>query len=102
MGWNISFRPDLVPGAGGVSLSWTAPTLDESGQSMTPAGYLLYAGQNPGEVRVTYDLPSPGATTYLWNDPAFVSGSTWYFMIRAYSSSGAYSILTDPVSKVVP
>lgn len=98
----VSYRP-AAPNSAGIFLTWTVPTDDENSQPLSNlAGYLLYAGQNPGEVLVSFDLANPAATSYLWNDAAFVSGQTWYVMIRAYTSTGAYSVLSDPVSKVVP
>jgi hypothetical protein len=85
--------------SGGTSatalLSWNAPTLDESGAAVTVNHYTVYASTNSddwnlGTFLTPVDTPT-NATSYSWQDPAFATGTTWYFWVRAVVTGGAQS-----------
>jgi hypothetical protein len=76
-----------------VTLSWTAPTLDESGASLGEiAGYYVYAGPTPEDWTIGPRATSSTEVTYSPSDaPSVTAGTTLHFWVRAYNSGGALS-----------
>ena len=84
---------------GSATLSWTPPTLNTNGTALTNlAGYRIYYGTSPSTLTRTVTLSNAGLTRYVISD---LSAATWYFSIRAYTSTGAESTNSNTVSKVV-
>jgi len=85
--------------SGSATLSWTPPTLNTNGTTLTNlAGYRIYYGTSPSNLTRTVQLSNAGLTRYIVND---LSAATWYFSIRAYTSSGAESAGSNTVSTVI-
>jgi len=86
-----------------VLLTWVQPTLDESGNSLTPASYSIEAGVYEGDVQYIQIVNSSGATSY--NVALFLPSGTWYCRVYAWSganASGARSLPSSDVIKIVP
>lgn len=84
---------------GSATLSWTPPTRNTNGTALTNlAGYRIYYGTSPSTLTRTVTLNNAGLTRYVISD---LSAATWYFSIRAYTSTGTESANSNNVSKVV-
>jgi hypothetical protein len=84
---------------GSATLSWTPPTQNTNGTTLTNlAGYRIYYGTSPSTLTRTVTLNNAGLTRYVISD---LSAATWYFSIRAYTSTGVESTNSNTVSKVV-
>lgn len=84
---------------GSATLSWTPPTQNTNGTALTNlAGYRIYYGTSPSSLTRTVQLSSAGLTRYVVSD---LSAATWYFSIRAYTSTGGESASSSTVSKIV-
>lgn len=90
-----------APGSntGSASLSWTPPTQTTSGTSLTNlAGYRIYYGTTRDNLSRTVTLSNAGLTSYVISD---LSPATYYFSVRAYTSSGSESAGSTIVSKTI-
>lgn len=87
------------PVLGSAALSWTAPTKNTDGSSLTDlAGYRVYHGISPTALT---DMVQLSAAT-LSHTYGQLAPGTHYFAIAAYNTSGVESALTGIGSKVVP
>lgn len=85
--------------SGSATLSWTPPTTNSNGTTLTNlAGYRIYYGTSPTSLTRTVTLSNAGLTRYMVSN---LSAATWYFSIRAYTSTGTESANSNTVSKVV-
>jgi len=86
-------------GSGTAMLSWQAPTTNTDGAALTDlAGYRIYYGMNADDLTQTVQLTSVGLQTYVIDDLGL---GTWYFAIKAVTSTGVESALSDVVSKTI-
>ena len=86
-------------GSGMATLSWQAPTTNTDGAALTDlAGYRIYYGTDAGELSETVQLAGVGLQTYVIDDLGL---GTWYFAIKAVTSTGVESALSDVVSKTI-
>jgi ABC-type oligopeptide transport system substrate-binding subunit len=86
-------------GSGTAALSWQAPTTNTDGAALTDlAGYRIYYGLNADDLTQTVQLTGLGLQTYVIDD---LGSGTWYFAIKAVTSAGAESALSDVVSKTI-
>lgn len=84
---------------GAVSLSWTAPTTNTNGSGLTDlAGYHIYYGRSPSSMTTAVTVANPGATSYRIGN---LARGTWYFAMKAYTTSGLDSALSNTDSKSV-
>lgn len=84
---------------GSATLSWTAPTENEDGTTLTNlAGYRIAYGTSASALTQTVQVTNPGLTTYVIDD---LAQGTWYFAMRAYTSAGLESAQTNVVSKTI-
>lgn len=84
---------------GAATLSWEAPTTDTNGAPLTNlAGYRIYYGASAKDLSQTVQINTVGMQTYVIDG---LSAGTWYFAIRAYTSGGAESALSDIVSLTI-
>jgi hypothetical protein len=99
---NASATPsaaELPTGAGAATLSWDAPTTTTSGGPLTNlSGYRIYYGVNADDLSQIVQLTGIGVETYVIDN---LGQGTWYFAIRAVTSAGAESPLSDVVSKTI-
>jgi hypothetical protein len=85
---------------GSATLSWTPPTTNTNGSSLTNlAGYRVYWGNSPSSLSQSVTVNNPGLSSYVVGN--LVSG-TWYFGVAAVSSTGAESAMSNVGSKTVP
>jgi ABC-type oligopeptide transport system substrate-binding subunit len=86
-------------GTGTATLSWQAPTTNTDGAALTDlSGYRIYYGMNPDDLTQTVQLSGLGLQTYVIDD---LGTGTWYFAIKAVTSAGVESALSDVVSKTI-
>lgn len=84
---------------GSATLSWTAPTQNTDGSSLTDlAGYRIYYGTSSTSLTQTVQVGNAGVTTYVIEN---LSPATYYFAVKAYSSTGAESGNSNVASKTV-
>jgi hypothetical protein len=85
---------------GSATLSWTPPTRNTDGSTLTNlAGYRIVYGNSPGSLNKTVQVANPGTMRYVVEN---LAAGTWYFSVRAYSTSGAESNTSNTASKTVP
>ncbi len=85
--------------AGTASLSWTAPTQNTDGTSLTDlAGYRVYHGTSAGSLTDMVQLSGSATTSYVYNQ---LTSGTHYFAVAAYNNSGVESALSGVGSKTI-
>ena len=86
-----------VPGS--ATLSWDAPTTTTSGGALNDlAGYRIYYGPKAEDLTQTVQLAGVGLQTYMIEN---LGQGTWYFAIKAVTSGGIESALSNVVSKTI-
>jgi len=84
---------------GSATLSWTPPTTNTNGTSLSNlAGYRIYYGTSSSNLSRTIQVANAGVTRYVVPD---LSAGTWYFAVRAYSSTGGESANSNTASKTI-
>jgi hypothetical protein len=87
------------PGVGTATLSWVAPDQNTDGSALTNlAGYRIYYGAGAHALTEVVEVPTVGITEYVIDNLAV---GTYYFSIRAYSSMGIESALSNIVSDTI-
>jgi hypothetical protein len=86
-------------GPGAATLSWQAPTTTTSGGALNDlAGYRIYYGLKAEDLTQTVQLAGVGLQTYMIEN---LGQGTWYFAIKAVTSAGVESALSNIVSKTI-
>lgn len=86
-------------GGGTATLSWTVPTTNTDGSSLTDlSGYIIDYGTSAGSLTQSVTIADPSTTSYTLHE---LASGTWYFAISAYTSNGAQSSLSNVVSKTI-
>ncbi len=86
--------------AGSVSLTWTAPTLNEDGSVLTDlGGYFLHRG--PDTMNYTESVDVGNVTDYVW-DVGNREGETMYFNVTAYDTMYNISEYNGEISVTFP
>jgi hypothetical protein len=86
--------------SGSATLSWTPPTRNTDGSTLTNlAGYRILYGNSPGALNKTIQVANAGTMRYVVDN---LAAGTWYFSVRAYSTSGAESSTSNTASKTIP
>lgn len=84
---------------GSATLSWTPPTTNTNGSTLSNlAGYRIYYGTSSSNLSRTIQVANAGVTSYVVPD---LSAGTWYFAVRAYSSTGGESVNSNTASKTI-
>lgn len=84
---------------GSATLSWTPPTRNSDGTSLTNlAGYRIYYGTSASAMNKTVQVANPGVSRYVVDNLAV---ATWYFTVRAYSTTGVESTSSNTATKAV-
>lgn len=84
---------------GRATLSWVAPTQNTDGSPLTDlAGFRAVYGLSAGVLSSTVDIAQPGATTYAIEN---LTPATYFFAMKAYTTGGNESALSNVVSKAV-
>jgi hypothetical protein len=83
---------------GAATLSWTAPTQNTDGTSLTNlAGYRIYFGTAANALNQSIQV-SAGVSTYMVEN---LAPATYYFSVRAYTTDGVESVNSNIGSKVI-
>jgi len=81
-----------------ANLSWTAPTTNTDGSTLTDlAGYKLYYGTAPGTYTTTIDV----GNTLSYQVLSLTGGVTYYFAVTAYDTSMNESVYSTEVVKTM-
>jgi len=84
---------------GAATLSWTAPTQNTDGTSLTNlAGYWIYYGTSASAMTQSVQIANPGIATYVVDN---LSPGTWYFSVAAYTATNVQSAPSAIGSKTV-
>jgi len=95
-GFNVTVLPVAL---GNVTLSWTAPTLDVSGNTLTDlAGFAVVYGTAPDNMTQKLDVPDVSITSASIEE---LTSGTYYFAVKAYTRSGLVSDLSEIVYKQI-
>jgi Putative Ig domain len=87
-------------GTGTATLSWSAPTQNTDGSSLTDlAGYRVYHGMNANSLTDMVQVPGAAAGSYTFTQ---LASGTHYFAVSAYTNSGAESTMSAVGSKTIP
>jgi len=87
------------PGVGTATLSWVTPDQNTDGSALTNlAGYRIYYGTGVDALTEVIELPTVGITAYVIDN---LAAGTYYFSIRAYTSAGIESPLSNVVSDTI-
>jgi hypothetical protein len=85
---------------GSATLSWTPPTANTDGSSLTNlAGYRVVYGRSSSTLDQTVQIANAGISTYTVTG---LTSGTWYFAVKAYNSSGAESAVSNGGQKTIP
>jgi hypothetical protein len=85
---------------GAATVNWQPPTLNTNGTALTNlAGFTIHYGTSPTSLSSTVNVTNPGLTSYQIDN--LTSGSTYYFAVTAYNSSGVTSSYSPTVSKTI-
>ncbi len=91
--------PAPTPVTGYADLTWTAPTQNEDGSSLTNlAGYKVRYGQSTAALTQFVDIASPSTTSTHIDG---LSTGTWYFTVSSYTNTGVESAPAGPVTKTI-
>jgi hypothetical protein len=84
---------------GSATLSWTPPTRNTDGSTLSNlAGYRILYGTSPGSLTRTVQVANAGVSRYVVEN---LAAGTWYFSVRAYSTSGAESAASNTANTTV-
>jgi hypothetical protein len=85
------------PSTKAITLSWTRPTQNSDGTSLTNlAGYTLHYGTSSEDYTGTIQITDATQTTYTVSDSSFPPGK-YYFAISAYNAQQVSSSLTGEI-----
>jgi hypothetical protein len=83
-------------GSGSASLSWTIPTQNADGSTLTDlAGFKVLYGQSPQDLNQQVVINNPSVSNYLVEN---LASGTWYFAIVSVNSAGVSSVPTNVAS----
>jgi hypothetical protein len=81
------------------TLSWAAPTQNEDGTTLVNlAGFTIHYGASSATMDQTIRVENPGIDRFVVDD---LPAGTYYFGVRAFTSSGAESSMSNLVSRVI-
>lgn len=87
-------------GTASTTLSWTAPTLNEDGTSLTDlAGYKIYYGRSPNSYSNQIRIDNPSVTTYMVESLSV--DTTYYFAATAFNTLGIESRFSSEATVTV-
>jgi hypothetical protein len=82
-----------------TTLSWTAPTQNEDGSTLTDlAGYKLYWGTGAGDYSNSVTIDTPGITTYVVEN---LSAGTYEFVATSFNEAGVESVYSNTAVRVL-
>lgn len=94
----VSAGSGSAAGTATAVLSWNAPTTNQDGSALTDlAGYKIHYGVAPDNLGTSIDVG--GSTAYQVDN--LTAGTTYYFTVTAYTTTGSESGYSNEVSKLV-
>jgi hypothetical protein len=85
--------------SGIATLSWVPPTTNVDGTPIANlAGFRIAYGQSSASLTSSLDIPSPGITSAVIEN---LTVGTWYFAVKAYTSTNVESDLSNIAQKTV-
>lgn len=88
------------PATGSATLSWTPPTENTDGSALTNlAGYRVSYGRSSSNLDQTVQIANPGVSTYTITG---LTSGEWYFAVKAYTSAGEDSNMSNTGTKKIP
>ena len=85
---------------GTATVNWTPPLYNTDGSTLTDlAGYKIYYGTASNSLTQSIQVSNVGTASYTVSN--LLNGTTWYFAVTAYNSSGAESALSTVTSKAI-
>jgi hypothetical protein len=95
----IVVSPTSSTTTGSASLSWTPPTRNTDGSTLTNlAGYRISYGTSASALSQIVTISNPGISSYVIEN---LNAGTWYFAIKAYTSSANESAASTVASKSI-
>jgi hypothetical protein len=86
-------------GAGSATLSWTPPTANSDGSTLTNlAGFQVRYGRSASNLDQSVSLDNPSINRYVLEN---LSTGTWYFAVVAVNASGVTSPLSNTSNKTI-
>jgi hypothetical protein len=93
-----SASPGVSAGAG-VALSWDVPTRTIDGETLANlSGYRIHYGTSANAMVRAIEIQSSGANNFTVQD---LPAGTYYFAVRAITSAGVQSKLSNVITRVV-
>jgi hypothetical protein len=86
-------------GSGSATLSWTPPTANSDGTSLTNlAGFRVRYGRSASNLDQSVSLDNPSINRYVVEN---LSAGTWYFAVVAVNTAGVTSQLSNTSNKTI-
>ena len=86
-------------GTGSAMLSWLPPTQNSDGSPLNNlAGYRIHWGTSAGSYANSVTVNNPGLATYVVTE---LTPAQWYFVVTAYSATGAESGYSNVATKTI-
>lgn len=96
---NPGTSPPAAPSGPGVSLSWEVPTRTVTGETLQNlSGYRIHYGTNQNALVNSVEVQSAGQNTFTVQS---LPSGTYFFAVRAITSSGDESQLSNVISRTV-
>jgi hypothetical protein len=96
-GGSIARSVSVTVTSGSATLSWSPPTQDAGGGTLTPlSGYTIYYGNSQGSLANSVVVSGAETTSYTVTG---LGAGTWYFGIKANATDGTQSALSNIGSK---
>jgi hypothetical protein len=90
----------LQTSTGNATISWTPPTTNSDGTTLTDlSGFRIAYGNSTSNLAQTVSLSNAGLTSYTVNN---LSSGQWYFAVYAVNSQGVESDISNVASKTIP
>ncbi len=89
-------EPVAATGTGTATLSWDPPPGADGHSTAAVAGYHVYYGTSPSQLKPAGDLKGADSTSYVITG---LGPGTYYFAVRSYNSAGEESAASNLGSK---
>ncbi len=84
---------------GAATLSWVPPTRNTNGTALTNlAGFRINYGTSAGSLTRSIQVSNPSVSSYVVEN---LTAGTWYFAVKAYTTTGSESDSSNTSSKTI-
>jgi hypothetical protein len=85
--------------SGTATVSWAIPATNNDGTPLTNlSGFRIYYGTAPDSMTKVAQIANPSVSTYAVTN---LSPATWYFGVKAYTSAGVESAISNIANKAI-